>query len=289
MNKVGFIGTGLMGSPMVINLIKAGFNVSVWNRSVAKSLALGEQGARLANSAEEALQDVDVVITMLTDDKAVNAVLFDSGLYKQIDSTTVLIDMSSITPRAAKQHAVLCNSREINYLDAPVSGGTGGAQAGSLAIMVGGEQSVFDRCMSLFQAMGRPTLVGPNGSGQLAKLCNQLIVGITIGAVSEAIFLAEQGGADPAAMRQALMGGFADSKILSVHGQRMLDRDFEPGAMSSIQLKDMNNIVDQANQLGVELPVSKLILEMYTEHVENGGKNLDHSSLLLHLENLNKV
>ncbi len=278
-----------MGKPMICNLLKAGFTVKVWNRTPEKSAPLSDQGAQVVKSVEAALSDVDAVITMLTDDAAVSAVLFDWGTYKELDPNTILIDMSSITPRAAKANASLCAEQSIRYLDAPVSGGTGGAEEGSLAIMVGGDKTVFDQCVPLFQAMGRPTLVGPNGCGQLTKLCNQLIVGITIGAVSEAMLLAERGGADPAAMHEALTGGFADSKILSVHGQRMLDRDFEPGAMSSIQLKDMKNIIEQADQLGIELPASQLLQKLYADHCKNEGQALDHSSLLLHLENINQA
>jgi 2-hydroxy-3-oxopropionate reductase len=287
--KIGFIGTGLMGQPMATKLLEAGFKVTVWNRTAEKSLRLADTGASVASSLADCVRNADVVITMLTDDTAVATAIFESGAYLALPKNSVMIDMSSITPNAAKANATLCKQARIHYLDAPVSGGTGGAQAGTLAIMVGGDKATYEQCEAVFKAMGKPTLVGPNGSGQLAKLCNQLIVGITIGAVAEAMLLAEQGGADLAAMRAALMGGFADSKILKVHGERMLNRDFEPGAMSSLQLKDMKNIVNQASGLNLTLPLSSLVQNLYQAHIDSGGQNLDHSSLLLQIETLNNI
>lgn len=287
--QIGFIGTGLMGVPMVRNLLAAGFAVSVWNRTVEKSQPLVADGATVAGSVAELLNTVDVVITMVTDDKALDAILFESDNLDSLRSGTTLIDMSSIPPQAALRHAKLCEERGCDYLDAPVSGGTIGAANATLAIMVGGKQAVFSRCDKLFAALGRPILVGPCSTGQLSKLCNQLIVGITIGAVAEALMLAQAGGADPAAVREAISGGFADSTILQVHGQRMLERNFEPGGLSTIQLKDMHNIVEHANQLNIDLPIANLLRELYANHVEQGGGDLDHSSLLLHLERKNGI
>ena len=197
--------------------------------------------------------------------------------------------MSSIPPATARKHALLAQQHHCHYLDAPVSGGTAGAQAASLSIMAGGDQEQFDRAQAVFQAFGKSTYIGDTGSGQLCKLANQAIVGITIGAVSEALLLASEGGANPEAVKEALSGGFAASRILDLHGQRMLDRDFEPGATSRVQLKDLKTILDEARNEGLSLPLSQRTYESYLSLVANGHEDLDHSGLLLELEHINQT
>ena len=214
MKKIGFIGIGLMGLPMAKNILKAGYYLKAFNRSKKKAEALKKFGAEIALTIDDVVKDSDVVITMLTDDVAINEVMDSSNFLENLKSGTTVIDMSSVKPTTAVKHGDNLKSKNINYLDAPVSGGTIGAEEASLAIMVGGEQSVFDEVNDVFKTMGNPTLVGPVGSGQVSKLANQIIVGLTIGAVAEAVTLCEKAGADPNKMIKALSGGWADSKIL---------------------------------------------------------------------------
>lgn len=283
-NRIAFLGTGLMGRPMARNLLAAGFSVTVWNRTRAKAEELAAEGASVADSPTQAATGAEVVITMLADGPITTAVLFDQGVSDALSSGATMIDMASIPPATAQEHARRLAERGVGHLDAPVSGGTRGAAAGTLAIMVGGDPAEFERRKSLFEPLGRAVLVGPAGSGQLAKLANQAIVGITIGAVSEALLLAAAGGADPAAVREALSGGFADSRILQEHGRRMLERDFRPGAPVRIQVKDMETILSTARGMGLELPLSDRVGELFTRLRDTGGAEYDHSALLLLLE-----
>lgn len=284
MQKIAFLGTGLMGAPMARNLLKAGFSATVWNRTIAKASALEDAGAVVAASARDAVADADVVVSIVTSGEAVDDLLFKRGVADAMRPKSVFIDMSSITPREARRNASALQERNVACLDAPVSGGTKGAEDATLAIMVGGESGVFERVRPVLQAMGRPVRVGPAGAGQLAKLANQAIVGITIGAVAEATLLVSAGGGDAEAFRDALTGGFADSKILQIHGKRMTERDFTPGGKSSIQLKDMNNILAEAEELGLKLPLSGLIRDRYESLVrEMDGGELDHAALFLEL------
>ena len=213
--KIGFIGIGLMGFPMAKNILKAGYYLKVFNRSQNKAEALKEFGAQITASINDVVKDSDVVITMLTDDTAINDVMNSSNFLENLKSGATVIDMSSVKPTTATKHGENLNSKNINYLDAPVSGGTIGAEEASLAIMVGGKQNIFDEAFDILKTMGNPTLVGPVGSGQVSKLANQIIVGLTIGAVAEAITLCEKAGANPKKMIKALSGGWADSKILT--------------------------------------------------------------------------
>ena len=286
--KIGFIGIGLMGLPMAKNILKAGYNLKAFNRSKEKAEKLKEFGAKISFTIDEAVKDSDVVITMLTDDTAINEVMNSSNFLENLKSDAVVIDMSSIKPITATKHGENLNSKNINYLDAPVSGGTIGAEEASLAIMVGGEQKVFDKAEDILKTMGNPTLVGPLGSGQVSKLANQIIVGLTIGAVAEAITLCEKAGANPNKMIKALSGGWADSKILQTHGKRMIDKDFTPKGRTSVHLKDMNNILECANSYNTHLPISNLVKEMYKTLVENGHGETDHSSLYKEIERINK-
>ena len=288
MKKIGFIGIGLMGLPMAKNLLKAGYSLKGFNRSQKKAEALKEFGAEIATSIDDVVSNSDVVITMLTDDTAINEVMDSSNFLENLKSNATVIDMSSVKPTTATKYGNNLKSKNIKYLDAPVSGGTIGAEEASLAIMVGGEQDVFNEALDILKAMGNPTLVGPVGSGQVSKLANQIIVGLTIGAVAEAITLCEKAGANPNKMIKALSGGWADSKILQTHGKRMIDKDFTPKGRTSVHLKDMNNILECANSHNTHLPISNLVKEMYKTLVENGHGETDHSSLYKEIERINK-
>ena len=288
MIKVGFIGIGLMGLPMAKNILKAGYNLKAFNRSQNKALVLKEFGAEITTSIDEVVKDSDVIITMLTDDMAINEVMGSPNFLENLKSSSTVIDMSSVKPTTATKYGNNLKSKNVKYLDAPVSGGTIGAEEASLAIMVGGEQDVFNQSYDVLKTMGNPTLVGPVGSGQVSKLANQIIVGLTIGAVAEAITLCEKSGANPDKMIKALSGGWADSKILQTHGKRMIDKDFTPKGRTSVHLKDMNNILECANSHNTHLPISNLVKEMYKTLVENGHGETDHSSLYKEIERINK-
>ncbi|MDC3139147.1 NAD(P)-dependent oxidoreductase [Candidatus Pelagibacter sp.] len=285
--KIGFIGIGLMGLPMSKNIAKAGYNLKVFNRSRNKAEPLKEFGANISNTLKDLVDDSDIVITMLTDDTAVDEVMNNSDFLKNLKPGAIVIDMSSVKPTTATKYGNNFKSKNINYLDAPVSGGTIGAEEASLAIMVGGNQNIFDDAFDILKTMGNPTLVGPIGSGQVSKLANQIIVGLTIGAVAEAVTLCEKAGADPNKMIKALSGGWADSKVLQTHGKRMIDKDFTPKGRTSVHLKDMNNILECANNYNTHLPISNLVKEMYKSLVKNGHGETDHSSLYKEIERIN--
>ncbi len=287
--SIAFLGTGLMGAPMCQNLLSAGLPLTVWNRSLTKAEPLAKRGAVVADSPQSAAADADVVITMLSDGPAVSAVMFEQGAADAIREGVTHIDMSSIGADEAIEHAKRHAERGVRYLDSPVSGGTRGASAGELAIMAGGDAETFAAMQPVFAALGQATHVGPNGCGQLAKLANQIIVAITIGAVSEAFILAGGGGADPAKVREALQGGFASSRILTEHGQRMVDRAFEPGGPAKFQLKDLHNALSAADRLDLELPITKLLHGLFDAMVQSGKGDMDHSGLLTHLEALNNI
>ena len=286
--KIAFIGTGLMGYPMAKNLINQKLNLKVFSRTLEKAKPLEKLGAIIANSLGEAVREADIVITMLTDDEAVEKVLGNQEFLNNLKNSSTVIDMSSIKPKIALQYGQLLKDRNIHFLDAPVSGGTIGAEEGSLAIMVGGDQNVFDGAFDTLKIMGNPTLVGPIGSGQVSKLANQIIVGVTIGAVAEAITLCEKAGVDANKFIKALSGGFADGKILQNHGKRMIDKDFSPKGKVSTHLKDMNNILECAGDFKTKLPISNLIQEMFKSLVDQGNDNDDHSALYKEIENINK-
>ena len=287
--KIAFIGTGLMGYPMASNLLKKKLNLKVFSRTLDKAKPLEKLGAHISSSLGEAVKDTNILITMLTDDEAVEKVLGDKEFLNNLKPSSTVIDMSSIKPKIAIQFGKILEEKGINFLDAPVSGGTIGAEDGSLAIMVGGEQKTFDYAFDTLKIMGNPTLVGPIGSGQVSKLANQIIVGVTIGAVAEAITLCEKAGVDANKFIKALSGGFADGKILQNHGKRMIDKDFSPKGKVSTHLKDMNNILECAGDFDTKLPISSLIKEMFNSLVERGNDNDDHSALYKEIENQNKT
>lgn len=281
--NVALLGTGLMGFPMARNLARAGVPVTVWNRTQAKAEPLADEGAAVAASTNAAVTGADVVISMMSDGPTVLSVIAEVS--PSLSTGALWIDMSSTKPVEAREARALLSKAGVGFLDAPVSGGTKGAEAASLAIMVGGEAADFNRARPIFDAMGRAVHVGPTGSGQLSKLCNQAIVAVTIGAVAEAMLLAEEGGADPAALRAALKGGFADSTILQQHGERMTTGNFEPGGLSKFQLKDLDNVLVEASVAGVTLPMVQDVRDRFAHFVEHmDGADRDHSGLYLELK-----
>ena len=286
--QIGFIGIGLMGFPMAKNLLKSGYNLKAYNRSQDKADRLKEFGAEISTSIKGVVTNSDVVIAMLTDDAAVEKVMGSDEFISNIKENATVIDMSSVNPVVTKKYAEILKEKNINYLDAPVSGGTIGAEEASLAIMVGGDEKTFKQCYELLKILGNPTLVGPVTSGQISKLANQIIVGVTIGAVAEAVTLCEKSGTNPSKMIEALSGGWADSKILQTHGKRMIDKNFSPKGKTTTQLKDMTNIINAGKAVDTHLPISSLIKEMYKDLVADGHGNTDHSSLYNAIEKINK-
>ncbi len=284
---IAFLGTGAMGLPMARRLCAAGHALQVWNRSADKAAPLAALGATVHSQASSAVATADIVVAILENGAVVEDVLFAQGVAAAMKPGSLLIDMASIKPREARDHAARLAERNVAHLDAPVSGGTGGAEAGTLVIMVGGKASEFERALPVFQVFGRATHVGSHGAGQLTKLANQMIVGITIGAVAEALLFATKGGADMAKVKEAITGGFADSRILQVHGQRMVERDFAARARLSIQLKDMRNALATAEEIGFEAPITTLFEQLYAEGVEHGLTDLDHSGLFVELASRN--
>lgn len=286
--SIGFVGTGIMGQPMALNLVKAGYTVRAWNRSHEKLRPLTDVGAKACAAARDAACEAPAVICMLSDGPACDEVLLgENGVIAAMASGAILIVMSSIPVETVVAQARVGAGRGIRYLDAPVSGGQRGAQAATLAIMVGGAKADFDAARDIFNAMGRAVLVGPVGTGQLAKIANQMIVASTIATISEAFLLAERGGADPAKIREALTGGFADSTILQQHGRRMIENDFKPGGPAKWQLKDTRTAVALARSLGVSLPVIGLVDSLFAEMIAHGDGELDHSALIRELRRRN--
>ncbi|WP_268793418.1 NAD(P)-dependent oxidoreductase [Noviherbaspirillum sp. Root189] len=282
--RIAVLGVGLMGAPMAKRLLQAGYPVTIWNRTRAKAEPLASWHARIADHPADAVGEADVVITMLEDGSIVRSVLEQAARGLQQD--TLVIDMSSTRQSEAQEFHSTLAAQGVRFIDAPVSGGVLGAEAGTLAIMAGGSEDDFARARPILEVLGRPTRVGPAGCGQIAKLCNQLIVGGTLSIVAEALMLAEAGGADPAAVRTAIRGGFAESRILDVHGQRMLERNFLPGGQVKSQTKDLENALIAAASGGVRLPVAELVTALYRSILEL-VPNADQSATLLALERIN--
>jgi 2-hydroxy-3-oxopropionate reductase len=283
--NIGFIGLGVMGRPMAEHLIKAGHRVRLASRSgVPPGMVEGDVVA--CASAAEAAQDADIIITMVPDTPDVEAVLFgEAGVCDTAKPGSVVVDMSSISPLASKQFAARLGEHGIGCLDAPVSGGEVGAKAGSLTIMVGGPADLFERVKPLFELMGRNiNRVGDHGAGQTTKVANQIIVALTIEAVSEALVFASRAGADPARVREALLGGFANSRVLEVHGERMIKRNFTPGFRVELHQKDLNLALENARLLGVSLPATALARSLFSACEAHGGGRDDHSSMVRALE-----
>ena len=285
--KIGFIGLGIMGAPMAMHLIKAGHQLFV--HTVGKVPAdIAASNATQCTSNRSVAERADIIIVMVPDTPDVEAVLFaDDGVAAGLSKGKVVVDMSSISPIATKTFAKKINALGGDYLDAPVSGGEVGAKGGTLSIMVGGEQKVFDAVKPLFELMGKNiTLVGGNGDGQTAKVAHQIIVALNIEAVAEALLFAARAGADPARVREALMGGFASSKILEVHGDRMVKRSFDPGFRIALHQKDLNLALSSARELGVSLPNTATAQELFNSCAAHGGAAWDHSAMVRALEKL---
>ncbi len=285
MSNIGFIGLGIMGTPMAGHLIKGGHDLFAHSRSGIPD-EVNRAGATECGSGKEVAEKSDIVIIMVPDTPHVESVLFDAGgVAEGLSKGKLVIDMSSIAPMATKAFARRINAMGFDYLDAPVSGGEVGAKAGSLTIMVGGSEKDFERAKPLFELMGQNiTLVGGNGDGQTTKVANQIIVALNIQAVAEALLFAAKAGADPAKVRAALMGGFAASKILEVHGERMIKRSFDPGFRIELHQKDLNLALDGARTLGLSLPNTAIAQQMFSACTANGGSAWDHSALVRALE-----
>ena len=288
MAKIGFIGTGIMGSPMASNLQKAGHSLFLSTHRGAAPSDLLSAGAIALASPKEVAQEAEFIIIMVPDTPQVDEVLFsENGIAAGLSPNKVVIDMSSISPTATKAFAEKINAKGAQYLDAPVSGGEVGAKAGTLSIMVGGDEKTFERALPLLQNMGKnTTLVGGNGDGQTAKVANQIIVALNIQAVAEALVFAAKNGADPAKVREALMGGFASSKILEVHGERMIKGTFDPGFRISLHQKDLNLALAGARELGINLPNTANAQQVFSTCAALGGGNWDHSALIKGLEHM---
>ena len=285
--RIAFLGTGSMGLPMARRLCEAGHTPQVWNRTPAKAASLTALGAVIHGQAADAVKGADIIVGMLENGTVVEDVLFGQGVAAAMKPGALFIDMASIKPREAREHAARLEAMGMTHLDAPVSGGTGGADQGTLAIMAGGDEAAFEYALPVLRIFGRATHVGPHGAGQLAKLANQMIVGITIGAVAEALLFAAKGGADMARVREAITGGFADSRILQVHGERMVERDFAPRARMAIQLKDMRNALATAEETGFDAPVTTLFEQLYADGISHGLSELDHAGLFVELARRN--
>ena len=287
MSTIGFIGLGIMGRPMAMHLAQGGHRLFVHTRSGPPAELLEAGATTCANGADVARQ-AEVIITMLPDTPDVEAVLFaEGGVAEGLSPGKIVVDMSSIAPMATKAFAAKINELGCDYLDAPVSGGDVGAKAASLTIMVGGPEQAFATVKPLFELMGKNiTLVGGNGDGQTTKVANQIIVALTIEAVGEALLFASKAGADPARVRQALMGGFANSRVLEVHGERMIKRNFAPGFRIELHQKDLNLALQGARSLGVSLPNTATTQELFNAAAAAGGKAWDHSGIVKVLEKL---
>ncbi len=288
MERIGFIGIGIMGKPMSLNLLKAGYPLTALDRAPECVADLQTAGAKAGTSPRQVAEASDVVITMLPDSPNVEeVVLAENGVLKGLRPGNLFVDMSTILPSVARRVTAAVREKGSDALDAPVSGGQVGAQNATLSIMVGGSTAAFERAKPIFEKMGKNIVhVGEAGAGQVTKAANQIVVAVTIQAVSEALLLAAKAGVDPAKVREALLGGFAQSRILELHGNRMLQRNFQPGFKVKLHRKDMAIILNTARELGLALPASSLVAEMMNALIANGGGDLDHSALVTMLEKL---
>ena len=284
--KVGFIGLGLMGLPMAKNILKKKYPLIAWSRSKKNYKKIQKLGAKTCQNLIDLPAKCQVIIMMLVDDKV--CMQISNKLKNKLKKGQILIDMSSTKKKTAIKIAKNISPNKAHFLDAPVSGGTVGAEKGTLAIMAGGKKRIFNKVKNLLNTMGKVTYVGKTGSGQVAKLANQAIVGITIGAVSEALILSKAAGANPRAVREAIKNGFAGGPILENHGKRILENNFKPGGKCSTQLKDMENIIQTARDSNVHLPISDKVKKLYALMVKQGKSNLDHSALYLLLKRFKK-
>lgn len=286
MEKIGFIGLGIMGKPMAKHLMKAGHSMVVLSSS-ASSEELKKEGATIVDNAKELAGQVDIVITMLPDSPEVESIVFNEGVLDGMKKGSVFIDMSTIAPATSIKLYKAFQEKGIEAIDAPVSGGQAGAENASLSIMIGASESAFKRALPIFEKMGKNIVhIGKPGAGQTTKACNQIVVGMTIQAVAEALTLAKKSGVDVAKVRSALLGGFAQSKILDMHGQRILDRNFKPGFKVKLHRKDMNIALQTGRSLSVPLPGSAIVASQMDAILAKGDGELDHSALALFLESI---
>jgi len=286
--NLGFIGLGIMGKPMAGHLLAAGHTVYVHNRSQASVRELAAKGAVACTSGKEVAQKSDVIIIMVPDTPDVEAVLFGKdGVADGIRAGSIVVDMSSISPIATKEFAQKLSASGVRMLDAPVSGGQVGAENATLSIMVGGEPEVFEKIKPYFEILGKNIVyIGGNGDGQTCKVANQIVVALTIEAVGEALLFASKAGADPRKVREALLGGFAQSRILDLHGERMIGRNFNPGFRIRLHQKDLNLALQGARELGLSLPNTSIAQELFNAVAAQGNSDLDHSAMVLALETL---
>lgn len=289
--KIGFIGVGIMGNPMATNLMGAGYQVTGYDVDQEAMKAMVEKGAEQASSPKEAAESADAIITMLPEEQIVEDVAIGKeGALEGMSKGAILVDMSTSSPSLARKIAEKLEENGMEALDAPVSGGDVGATEGTLSIMVGGKKEVFDRMLPVLQKMGKNVShVGDYGAGQVAKAANQIVVALTIEAVAEALIFAKKSGVDPKRVRDALMGGFAQSRVLDLHGQRMLDRNFEPGGRVSLHKKDTEIAMSMAKELGMYLPGTALVSQMWNSVAAQGGLGWDHASIVKVLELLSET
>lgn len=289
--RIGFIGLGIMGKPMARNLMKAGFPLVVHNRSRGPVDELAAEGATPASSPREASEGADAVITMLPDDAIVEEVVLGTGgVMEGMRKGAVLVDMTTVSPMTARTIAATLEQSGMEMLDAPVSGGKEGATEGTLSIMVGGKADVFQCILPAFQAMGKNiTHIGDHGAGQVAKAANQIVVALTLEAVAEALIFSQKSGVDPKRVREALLGGYAHSRVLEVHGKRMVERDFRPGGRVRFHKKDIEIVIAMARELGMYLPATALISHLWNAVAAQGGLEWDHSSVIKVLELMSKT
>ena len=289
--RVGFIGLGLMGGHMARNVLKADYRLTVYNRTPAKAAPLVSAGAVQAASPAEVAERSDVVITIVTDSPDVEAVLEgDHGLLSGARPGTTWIDMSTISPEVTRRLGDAAAARAVESLDAPVSGGPPGAEAGTLSIMVGGRQDVFDACLPLLQTMGKSIVrVGDLGAGQVTKACNQVVIAATLAGIAEALVMGAKAGVDPSLIRQALMGGYAGSRLMEVHGERMIKHAFDPGFFVRLHNKDLHIVIEMARSLAVSVPVTALAAQHFNALIADGDGELDNSAMLKVYERLGKT
>ncbi len=289
--NIGFIGLGIMGRPMALNLINAGHSVWVHARRPAMMTPLTDAGATACNTSADVASNADIIFICVSDTQDVEQVILgDEGILKTTKKDSIVVDMSTISPSATRKLATQLTEHNVHMLDAPVSGGEQGAIDGALSIMVGGEKEIFDRVLPLFEVMGKNIVhIGDNGAGQVTKACNQVLIGQTIAAIGEAYILASASGVDPAKVRQALLGGFAGSRALESHGQRMLDRNFKPGFKASLHHKDMRIVIEAAHELGIALPGAAMVTQYLNAVVGNGKGENDSISILELQEQLSGI
>jgi len=289
--NIGYIGLGLMGQPIALNLIKAGYQLNVYARHPQNARPLIDAGATFFDTPKALASNCDIIFTNVSDTSDVEeVVLGDCGIILGAKPDAIVIDMSTISPSATKNIAKQLQAKQIDMLDAPVSGGPQGAQQGTLSIMVGGKQTIFDKVLPILNVIGKNIVyIGDHGAGQITKACNQIVVAQTIAAISEAFILAKAAGVDPIKVRQALLGGFASSPILEIHGQRMLEHKFVPGFKTKLHHKDMHIVMDAAKELGLTLPGTETVTHYLDELMQSNDGELDSSALLVVLEKLNGV